>query len=627
MDRREGQAAGRANADLNSPDLTAGPALREVVLEHIQSGRHLEAQLCCQRALEANPDHPELLHLMALVCLGAQQFDLAVEWASRATRTKAEPSYLTTLGDALLGLGRCEEALQVFDKAVQLRPDDAGPWRQLGVALLKTGRFSEALLCFRRAVELDPGEADAAYKAAVLLKEEGRLGEALVYLDRCADVQPDHAPAFALRGFVRASLTRYEEAIGDYERAIRLDPGHAQACSNLGNALRALGRPETALLWYERSLALKPDIANATNRALILMELGRFVEAGAAYQYAMGIDPTNPSLVANLALFQLLHGDYEPGWRGREARWRLPEIAENYPMHATPMWVGDEPVAGKTVAVVQNEGAGDAIQFVRYIPMLAARGARVILAVNPELCPLLSRLSGVSLCLPKTDTTVVPPFDLHVAIDSLPLAFGTRLDSIPLGRDYLPSPEAQLVQAWENRLPPHNKLRAGLVWSGNPKHVNDRNRSVSLRLLSALLDVDAQFVSLQKNPRPEDAETLREHAGIFDHTALLTDFAETAALVSCLDLVISVDTSVAHLAAALGRPTWILLPHVADWRWHLDRDDSPWYPTARLFRQTEAGDYGGVLARVRGELSALAGEWRRLKQGHTSSSGLPPQRR
>jgi hypothetical protein len=324
----------------------------------------------------------------------------------------------------------------------------------------------------------------------------------------------------------------------------------------------------------------------------------------------MGIDPQNPTLVWNLALFQLWLGDFEAGWRGREARWNVPGIAEGYPKLDTAMWVGEEPVAGKTVAVCQDEGVGDAIQFARYVPMLAARGARVILVVNEQLCPLLSGLSGVFHCLPKKQGMVVPPFDLHIAIDSLPLAFGTRLDSIPPGKNYLPPPEPHHVQAWEDRLGSRERLRVGLVWSGNPRHMNDHNRSMPLRLLAPILGVDALFVSLQKNPRPQDAETLRECKDIVDHTAYLTDFAETAALVSCLDLVITVDTSVAHLAGALGRPTWILLPYVADWRWLLHREDSPWYPTVRLFRQSETREYGSVIERVRTELSAMAETWR-----------------
>lgn len=611
MNRHERRAAAkRAKADLKSPPLAVEYALCEVVFGHMQCGRFLEAQLCCHKALEASPEHPELQHLMALVCLNAGQLDHAVEWASRAIRTVPKPSYLTTLGAALLRLERSEEAAGVFDKAVQLEPDDADLWRHRGNALLKAGRSGEALASFQRAVELNPIDADSAYKAGVLLKEQGRLREALVYLDRGAEAQPDHAPIFATRGFIRAGLKRYEQAIGDYERAIRLDPAHAQACSNLGNALRALGHPEEALVWYDRSLALKPDFGSATNRALVLMELGRFSEADEAYQVAMGIDPQNPSLLWNLALFQLLQGDFEAGWRGREARWNIPVFANSYPTIATPMWSGEEPVAGKTVAVFQSEGVGDVIHFVRYVPMLAARGARVILVVDQELCPLLSGLRGVSHCLPRTKATTVPPFDLHIAIDSVPFAFGTRLDSIPFGKDYLPPLDGQLVQAWEDRLGPREKLRVGLVWSGNPNHGNDRNRSMPLRLLSGLLDVDALFVSLQKNPRTEDAEMLRERKEIVDHTALLTDFAETAALVSCMDLIITVDTSVAHLAGALGRPTWILLPHVPDWRWLLGCEDSPWYPTARLFRQTEPRDYESVIERVRRDLSAMVEKWK-----------------
>jgi tetratricopeptide (TPR) repeat protein/ADP-heptose:LPS heptosyltransferase len=578
---------------------------RDAILGEVCAGRILEAQIGVQRALEAKPDDPELLHLMASICLDAEEFDHAVEWASRAIRRDPQPSYLRTLGTALLNQGRREEAPQVFDKAVQLRPDAAGLWQQLGSALADAGHSGDALLCFQHAVKLDPGHGEAAYRAGVLLNESGRFDEALVFLDRSADAYPDHAATFATRGLVRARLKRYEQAIADYELAIRLDPENADACANLGNALRALGHPQSALAWYERSLALTPTIASATNRAVILTELGLFDEARAAYQYAMSIDPRHPALVWNFSMFRLWLGDFEAGWRGREARWNVPGIAGGYPQLDTAMWLGEEPIEGKTVAVCQDEGAGDAIQFARYVPMLRERGARVILVVNEELCSLLSGLPGVSHCLPKKQGMVVPPFDFHIAMDSLPLAFDTRLDSIPAPKSYLPAPEAHRVQSWEDRLGPREKLRVGLVWSGNPKHSNDRNRSVPLELLCALLDVDALFVSLQKNPRPQDAETLRLRREIVDYSAQLTDFAETAALVSCLDLVITVDTSVAHLAGALGRPTWVLLPYVADWRWLLDREDSPWYPTVRLFRQTETREYGSVLDRVHTELSAL----------------------
>ncbi len=248
---------------------------------------------------------------------------------------------------------------------------------------------------------------------------------------------------------------------------------------------------------------------------------------------------------------------------------------------------------------------GDAIQFARYIPLLAARGARVILVVGEALCPLLERLDGVSQCLPKKQGMAVPQFDLHVAIGSLPLAFGTRLDSIPSQETYLPRPDADRVQAWEHRLGPREKLRVGLAWSGNPNFRNDHNRSMPLAVLTRLFDLEATFVSLQKDPRPQEVELLSTRTDLVDHTARLTDFSETAALVSCLDLVITVDTSIAHLAGALGRRTWVLLPYVSDWRWLRERDDSPWYPTIRLFRQTDTREYGSVIERVRGEMRKL----------------------
>jgi hypothetical protein len=236
--------------------------------------------------------------------------------------------------------------------------------------------------------------------------------------------------------------------------------------------------------------------------------------------------------------------------------------------------------------------------------MLAERGARVILAVQNPLHRLLSGLPGVSQCVPTSELNTLPAFDMHCPISSLPLAFGTRLDTIPSATSYLPSPAKSRVQAWEDRLGLHAKLRVGLVWSGRPTHANDHNRSIPLRTLSRILDVDATFVSLQKEPRPNDAAVLRERNDIIDLTADVADFAETAALISCLDLVITVDTSVAHLAGALGCLTWILLPYTPDYRWLLDRDDSPWYPSVRLFRQTETREYESVLDRVRDELRA-----------------------
>jgi ADP-heptose:LPS heptosyltransferase len=261
------------------------------------------------------------------------------------------------------------------------------------------------------------------------------------------------------------------------------------------------------------------------------------------------------------------------------------------------MWTGQGTVKDKTILIYADEGLGDAIQFVRYLPLLAAEGARVVLVVDDKLQSLLSRLPGVTLCLPKS-TEHVPRFDLHCALSSLPLAFGTRIDTIPAARSYLPAISEAERQVWEGRLGVHDRLRIGLVCSGNERHVNDHNRSIPLKLMMRLVSDKAQFISLQKDPKPADEAVLRERQDVTDLTSHLTDFSATAALIACLDIVVTVDTSVAHLSAALGRPTWILLPYKPDYRWLLDRDDSPWYPTVRLFRQNERRDYGEVLDRV-----------------------------
>jgi tetratricopeptide (TPR) repeat protein len=580
--------------------------LQKAASDHLRDGRFLEAQSCCQQALLLEAENAETLHLVGRLHLKIGQSDHAVEWLSRAIRQEAKPAYLSSLAGALTEQGRLAEAAQVLEKAVQLQPDDAELWRQLGDGLIAAGRSPEALLCFQHVTALDPDHAGAAYRAGYLLQESERFDEALAQLNRSAELQPDHAPIWQARAVVLKNLNRFEESLADNLRALELDPSNADICSNTGNTLQALERHHEALSWYDRSLSIRPSAVSATNKAISLTALGRIDEAMDVYRLAIAINPAESKAIWNLALLQLLTGDFAAGWRAREARWDIPKLSGPVKRPDTPMWLGDRPLAGKTLAVCQYEGMGDAIQFARYLPMLADRGARVILLVDKPLQPLLSRLKGVAECIVKSPDQAVPPFDLHTAIDSLPLAFETRLDTIPVENAYLPAPDAGRVRAWDSRLGPHDKLRVGLVWSGNATFGNDSNRSMPFRMFSGILDLDATFVSLQKDPRPPDAEALRQRPEVIDLTADLTDFAETAALACCLDLVIAVDTGVAHLAAALGRPTWILLAFVPDWRWMLDRDDSPWYPTVRLFRQTAARDYGDVVHRVRPELAKLA---------------------
>jgi tetratricopeptide (TPR) repeat protein len=569
----------------------------------MRAERYRDAQICCQQALAIDCNHAETLHLMGLLCFQGKQNDLAVEWILRAIGQDSKPEYFLSLGTALRHQGRHEEALTAFEKAVQLKPENAALWKELGDVLLELKRPADALLRFQHVLALTPRHWDAAHKCGMILLESGRLEEALPYFSLCDGLQPNHVPTLGMRAICLDGLKRFEEALTETRRAQALDPTNAEICNNVGILLRTLGRDEEALEWFDRALALHPNFTTALHdKAVSLTQIRQFHQAFAIYHGLKAADPNDAMADLGLAHLHMLTGNLEAGWAGREARWRLPYVAGSYPKLLQPMWLGNGALEGKTILIVADEGFGDTIQFARYVPMVAERGARVVLVVQDPLHGLLSGLPGVSQCIPISAIDMLPAFDLHCPMMSLPLAFGTRLDTIPSPTSCLPRPAEACVRAWEDRLGSHDRLRVGLVWSGNPKHMSDHNRSLPLRALTCILDADATFVSLQKDPRPADKATLLERADIVDLTAHLTDFTETAALMSCLDLVITVDTSVAHLSGALGRPTWILLPYTPDYRWLLDRDDSPWYPTARLFRQSETREYATVLERVRAEL-------------------------
>jgi hypothetical protein len=426
----------------------------------------------------------------------------------------------------------------------------------------------------------------------------------------CAELRPNDVETLHMRAATLRGLKRFEECLADNMQVHKLDSAQPVHCNNIGDALLWLDRREEALKWFNKALKLQPDNVDALlNKAVWFRQHHRLKESAEIYERLRLLHPNNAKFERDLAYNHLLMGDFKAGWSEREARWKVPGLPIIYPNFSQPMWHGDEDIAGKTVLIYADEGLGDAIQFARYVPMVAARGARVILVVQEALHPLFSGMLGVQECRTYSSTSPPPTFDMYCPIGSLPLAFGTRLESVPRARS-LPPISLQRVQAWETRLSHRDRLRVGLVWSGNPKHGNDRDRSMPLRTMARLFDVGATFLSLQKDPRPDDKAFLSEHTDIVDMTTDLTDFAETAALISCLDLVITVDTSVAHLAAALGRPTWVLLPYLPDWRWLLDREDSPWYPTVRLFRQNTFGEYAGVLDRVRAELLARVSEFR-----------------
>ena len=604
MNRQERRASAKQSTNPGAPRKDTPAAWFEAGHRLLKAGQLAEAEQCGRSALALDVGHADSLHLMGILCVLSKRHDLAIGWFAHAIRQNSNVSdYFFNLASALEQQGRLDEAIRILDRGLVLSPDSVGGWCRLGTLLHRQKRFDEALLSFEEARRREPDHLEATNASALLCFETGRYDAAIERFDRSIKIKPGDAGAWHFKAICLLRSKRVAEALPICEQAFALAPAHAEIATNLGSILQKLDRNEEALVLFDRVLAREGNLPNTLNhRGMSLQVLHRFGEAIASFDKAIAIDPDYAEAHWNAALLRLLLGDFAGAWEGREWGRKCAAVGFIERPFPQPVWRGDVPLAGKTILLHSDEGLGDSIQFSRYATLAARRGARVILEVQDVLQPLLSGIEGVAECLPKTKDTL-PDFDLHCPLSSLPLAFRTRLETIPTTPSYLPPPPARVAH-WQARLGARDRLRVGLVWSGNPVHGNDRNRSMSFQTLLPLLDAGARFISLQKDPRSGDAKELRIRPDVVDLTADLADFVETAALVCCLDLVITVDTSVAHLSAALGRPTWILLPHTPDYRWLLDRDDSPWYPSARLFRQDTRRDYASVIARVRDALDA-----------------------
>ena len=410
--------------------------------------------------------------------------------------------------------------------------------------------------------------------------------------------------ALHLLATIAAREERWEECLRHATDALALDPRNVEVLCNRGAALRMLGRPEEALADYDRALALAPGKAEIlNNRGVALAALNRHAEAIACYDAALAAAPDYARAGFNRSVSRMLTGDFAGAWEDHEYRWRGGDRPIEPPASRKPPWTGREDIRGKTVLLGAEQGLGDLLMCSRYARLLRERGARVVLEAHPPLAALLRGMEGVDQVIALGEA--LPPHDYHVSIMSLPLAFGTRLETVPCDVPYVSAPAAH-VERWRARLGPARRPLVGLAWSGSATLRNDRNRSIPLPRLAPLRDVDATFVGLQKDIRDADRPHLAGGRPILHFETELADFRDTAALVSLMDVVVSVDTSLAHLAGAMAKPTWILLPFSPDWRWLLGRDDSPWYPTARLFRQPRPGDWETPIRAAAGALRALA---------------------
>jgi Tetratricopeptide repeat/Glycosyltransferase family 9 (heptosyltransferase) len=403
------------------------------------------------------------------------------------------------------------------------------------------------------------------------------------------------------RGTTLHAMKRLDEALADFDQALTTMPGRAEVHYNRGNVLYTLKRFDDGIASYDRALTLQPGYAEAhANRGMALQDLKRFDEAIAGYVSARTVRPDFADAYYNEALCRLLTGDFKRGFEVYERRWDADQHRGFRRDFAQPLWTGTEAIAGKTILLHAEQGFGDTIQFCRYAPLLAMRGARVVLEVQEPLRTLMASLSGVAQILSRGEA--LPDFDLHCPLLSLPRAFATELGSMPNGVPYLRVAKDAVTQ-WSARLGASGRRKIGIAWSGRPTHKNDRNRSIALGDFLRVFDgIDATIVSLQREVRDADAAALRERADVIHFGEELKDFADTAALIENLDLVVAVDTSVVHLAGALGKPVWVLLPFMPDWRWLLDRDDNPWYPSLRLFRQDESRGWDNVIACVNAAL-------------------------
>jgi tetratricopeptide (TPR) repeat protein len=561
-----------------------------------------EAIASYDRALAIAPDFAFALSNRGAALYTLKRFDEALTSYDHAVAVQPNyPEALSNRGNALKELKRFDEALASFDRALAVRPDYAEAHLNRGIVLQGLKRLDEALASYDRALAIRPDFVESLSNRGSVLSELKRFDEALASCDRALALQPQYAEAHANRASALQALKRFEEALASCDHAVAVRPDLAELHYNRGNVLHMLRRFEDALASYDNELTRHPDFAGAlANRGLTLESLHRFEGALASYQRAYAVRPEFADAHFNEALCRLLIGDLRRGWEKHEWRWRTKQLAQSKRDFPQPLWDGRQEIAGQTVLLHAEQGFGDTIQFCRYVPLVASRGALVILEVQPPLYQLMSAFRGVARIVCSGDP--LPQFDLHCPLLSLPRAFGTELATIPSATPYLRASEER-EKHWNARLGPRTRRRIGIAWSGYPAHKNDHNRSIGLdALLSIFAGVDVSLVSLQREVRDADAAVVRARSDILHFGDELTNFADTAALISSLDLVVSVDTSVAHLAGALAKPVWVLLPFIPDWRWLLDRDDSPWYPTARLFRQDDTRAWNNVFVRVRAAL-------------------------
>jgi tetratricopeptide (TPR) repeat protein len=599
----------RAHAEQSQAKFNRAAALH-------RAGELAAAETLCGQILSGQPAHAGALHLLGVIAGQAGHWTRAAELIGQAIWVDpGSADAYCDRGVALKALTQWDAALSCYNRAIALQPDHAEAYCNRGNVLHELKRYEAAIADYDSALAIRPDYATAYYNRGVVLADLRQWNAALASYERALAIKPDHAIACCNCGAVLEQLGRFEAALARYDEAIALQPRYAQAHSNRGNVLRKLQQLDGALSSCSTAIAIDRAYAQAySNRAAVLYELNRLDEALADCDRAIALAPDLARAHCNRAYTRLLLGDFKRGWIDQEWRWKGRDGALVRRDFSQPLWLGKESLTGKTILLHGEQGLGDTIQFCRYAKMVCALGATVLLEAQGPLIGALTGLEGAARIFAGGDA--LPSFDYHCPLLSLPLAFETTLATVPAGVPYLRSNPKKTAH-WKAKLGTKRRFRVGLVWSGGFRAnlpelwaVNSR-RNIPLATLAVIMHPQIEFYSLQKGRPAESELTSRtrdtpDGPEIIDHTAELVDFSDTAALIDNLDLVISVDTSTAHLAGALAKPVWILNRFDSCWRWLSDRTDSPWYPTATLYRQSRAGDWEGVVQRVKRDLERLA---------------------
>jgi tetratricopeptide (TPR) repeat protein len=643
MEEKANSAAGLEPSQADPGSLAVQPHLaparaawlrqfKDATALHLQ-GKRTEARDAYLKLVVVPPLNVHLLKLLGRLEQELGQNPLAVRWLELALTLGPDFETLLQLADVHLQQRDFDAARQRLNAALAIEPGAIKAHHQLGLVYSQAGEVDAALAAFSRVLDLEPKHAQALSQRAHLQLTRGALDDAIDGYDRFLKLHPADSVAHYNRGMALHGAGRYGEAAGAFRQAIAANPAFDSALNNLGStlsqmrdyeaALRAhqaclelvpsnanyhyntggvlheLGRFDEAAQAFSQALVQRPDFAAAAfNRGNALREALRLPEAISSFDLALQLQPDNANFHWTKALAALLHGDYASGWLHYELRWDR-EGGEVRRVFAVPQWTGRQDIFGKTLLVHGEQGLGDMIQFSRYALDVIALGGRVVFGAPPVLHPLLRSMHPSIKCI--ISNAEHPDFDFHCPVMSLPYAFSTTVTSVPAPCPYFFA-DRQLQEDWGRKLGPVSRPRVGLVWFGNPKHLHDHRRSLSLETLQPVLDLPLEFHSLQQELRTQDAVALVGRPTIHLHGPSLTDFAQTAALIANLDVIVTVDTSVAHLAGALGKPVFLLVHAVPDFRWLLGRDDSPWYPSVRLFRQTRRDSWTEAIDRMRDAL-------------------------